>query len=82
MPARHEKNISPRALDWLCNGVPVYIRRRPSDGKVYATTFDFSKFVREDPLATLRVPVGDLKDLRGWEPETDPRVIEAMARHK
>lgn len=74
--------MTPRALDWMCNGVPVYIRRRPTDGGVYATTYDFSRFIREEPLETLRIPVGDLQDIRMWTPEQDPRVIEALARHK
>jgi len=75
--------MSPRALDWVCNGVPVYIRRRPADGSVYATTFDFSKFLpHEPPLETLRIGVGDVYDIRAWEPEKDPRVIEAIERHR
>lgn len=76
-----DRHLSPRALDWLCNGVPVYIRRRPADGSVYATTSDFSKFIKEPPLETLRVPVGGIEDIRKWEPEKDPRVIEAIAKH-
>jgi len=49
------RKISARELDWVLNGVPVYIRRRPLDGKLYATRFDFSQFVKEPPLATVRV---------------------------
>ena len=82
MSRRAERHVTPRALDWMCNGVPVYIRRRPADGSVYATTYDFSRFIREEPLETLRIPVGDLQDIRMWTPEQDPRVIEALARHK
>lgn len=74
--------MNPRQLDWLCNGVPVYIRRRPADGTLYATTFDFSKFVRDEPLETLRIPIGDLKGIRDWDPEADERVIAAMAKHR
>jgi hypothetical protein len=78
--ARHP-TMSPRALDWCVNGVPVYIRRRPVDGSVYATTCDFSKFLREEPLETLRIPVGDVYDIRDWKAELDPRVIAALDRH-
>lgn len=77
---RIERNLTPRALDWACNGVPVYIRRRPVDGAVYATTFDFSKFVRDEPLETLRLPVGDITDIRAWRPEGDERVQQVIAK--
>jgi hypothetical protein len=82
MRPRAPRHVSPRALDWCINGVPVYIRRRPADGTVYATTADFSMFLREEPLETLRIPVGDISDIRAWEPEKDPRVLEAIARHQ
>jgi hypothetical protein len=76
------KSPTPRQLDWLCNGVPVYIRRRPSDGKVYATTADFSRFIREEPLETLRISFASIDDIRNWEPEADERVKKAMAKYR
>jgi hypothetical protein len=74
--------LSPRALDWICNGVPVYIRRRPLTGEVYATLHDFSKFIHEPPLEVMRLRVGDLADIRTWEPEKDARVMAAMHKHR
>jgi hypothetical protein len=47
------KNISRKTTP---DGI-VYIRRNPQDGSVYATTLDFSKYVMEPPLETVRVPV-------------------------
>jgi hypothetical protein len=69
--------ISPRLLDYVLNGVPVYIRRRPADGVAYATTYDFSRFIKEAPLATMRLRV-EKDTLATWEPETDPRVIAKL----
>jgi hypothetical protein len=50
--------------------VTVYIRRSPTDGSVYATTQDFSKFIMEPPLETVRLPEDT------WE--SDPRLIEKL----
>lgn len=78
---REAKHISPRLLDWVLNGVPVYIRRRPSDGIAYATTTDFSKFLTEAPLETIRVTIK--KDTpKEFDPCTDPKVLAALERHK
>jgi hypothetical protein len=74
--------LSPRALDWMFNGVPVYIRRKPLTGEVYATTHDFSKHISEPPLETVRLPVGDLTDIRTWQPEKDERVIAVMEKYR
>lgn len=72
-------SVSPRMLDWAINGVPVYIRRRPVDGVAYATTYDYSKFMSEAPLETMRVHVP--KDaLATWDAAQDPRVIKRL-RH-
>jgi hypothetical protein len=65
-------------LDWALNGVPVYIRKRPIDGAVYATTFDFSKFIREAALETMRVHVPK-NALRNWDAAQDPRVKKKIA---
>lgn len=71
------KNLTPRQLDWLLNGVPVYIRRRP-DGTLYATSFDFSKFLPgEEPEATLRLRF-DKFTPADWVPEEDPKVLEKL----
>lgn len=70
--------VSPRLLDWALNGVPVYIRRRPADNKLYATTYDFSQFIKEPPLATVRVPVG-ADTPRDFKPEEHPKVLKALA---
>lgn len=72
-------NISPRMLDWIINGVPVYIRRRPSDGVAYATTEDFSRFLPNEPaLETVRLMIE--KDTpASWKPENDIRVIRKLA---
>lgn len=64
-PGRHEvytgrKHVpkpTPRLLDWVLNGVPVYIRKRPIDGVLYATMTDFSRFIKEEPEATVRVKI-------------------------
>lgn len=72
--------ISPRMLDWICNGVPVYIRRRPSDGKAYATIQDFSRYIKEPPLETVRLMM--TKDTpASWEPEKDIRIIRKLAEY-
>lgn len=74
-------SVSPRMLDWAINGVPVYIRRGPIDGKAYATTYDYSRFLPHDsPLETMRVRVP--KDaLRDWDAAKDPRVIKALEKY-
>lgn len=69
-------SVTPRMLDWALNGVPVYIRRRPIDGVAYATIVDFSRFIREAPLHTMRVR----KDTpAGWDPTTHPSVVKKVA---
>jgi hypothetical protein len=78
-------NIPPRVLDWAINGIPVYIRERhalrPTDRDlVYATTHDFSRFTREEPLETMRIKVP--KDAPpDWDPTTAPKVIERVHFH-
>lgn len=81
MKKREPTHITPRQLDWLCNGVPVYIRRRPADGAVYATTTDFTRFITEPPLETLRIPLESVEHIRYWQPEADERVQAAMKRY-
>lgn len=71
------RKISARELDWVLNGVPVYIRRRPLDGKLYATMFDFSQFVKEPPLATVRVRLA--KDTpKDFKPEEHESVLKKI----
>jgi hypothetical protein len=71
-------SVSPRMLDWALNGVPVYIRRRPIDGVAYATTYDFSQFIKEPPLHTMRVRIN--KDTpAGWDPTTHKSVVKKVA---
>lgn len=72
--------VSPRMLDWMLNGVPVYIRRRPIDGVAYATIQDFSRFIKEAPLETIRLMV-DKDTLASWEPEKDIRIIRKLAEY-
>jgi hypothetical protein len=75
--------MNPRTLDMLCRGIPVYIRRRPVDGSVYATVTDFSRFLPDEPpLEVVRIPVAEISHLREWKTEDDPRVIAALARHR
>lgn len=78
---RKPKHIAPRLLDWLCNGVPVYIRRRPHDGKVYATLYDYSPFIKEEPLEVVRVPI-KVDTPKEFKPEEHPSVLKALERHK
>jgi hypothetical protein len=67
-------------LDWVLNGIPIYIRRRPIDGVAYATINDFSKFVKEPPLDTMRVRI--TKDTpAGWDPTSHPRVVKKLAEY-
>jgi hypothetical protein len=64
-------------LDWVLNGVPVYIRKRPSDGKLYATTYDFGRFLKEPALATVRVRLA--KDTpKDFKPEEHRSVLKKM----
>lgn len=51
--------MTPRELDWIISGMPVYINKRPHDGGIYATIHDYSRF-NIKPLATVRVPLKDL----------------------
>jgi len=69
--------MTPRQLDWLINGVPVYIRARPADGELYATACDFSKFLTEEPIATVRVKF-DKHTPADWVPEEDPAVLRKL----
>lgn len=78
---RAPQHVSPRLLDWVLNGVPVYIRRRPADGVPYATTYDFSKFLTEAPLETVRVQIA--KDTpKEFDPCTAPSVLKALEKHR
>lgn len=70
--------ISPRLLDWAINGVPVYIRRRPFDGVIYATTHDFSRFIDEPVLATVRVPI-TAETPADFNPEEHESVLKKLA---
>lgn len=72
-------DISPRLLDWAISGVPVYIRRRPADGVAYATVHDFSKFVTEAPIETLRIRVPDIAPT-DWDATKHPSVVAALAK--
>lgn len=73
--------VTPRQLDWALNGMPVYIRRRPADGVAYATTYDFSRFIREEPLQVIRVKFDTIEQFRDYNPEKDPRIIRALEKH-
>ncbi len=73
-------SMSPRALDWLVNGVPVYIRRRPIDGVAYATVQDLSKFIDEPPLEVVRL-MSDKDTLATWEPADDPRILAKLEEY-
>ena len=71
--------MNPRTLDYLINGVPVYIRRRPTDGVAYATTYDFSRFIKEPPLATVRVRIEDATTVTFEELKQCPQVRAKLA---
>jgi hypothetical protein len=73
-------SVTPRMLDWAINGVPVYIRRAPVDGKAYATTYDYSRFIKEPPLETVRLMVKP-DTLASWKPEEDPRILAKLAEY-
>lgn len=75
------KSVSPRMLDWALNGVPVYIRRRPIDGCVYATLHDYSRFLKEEPLATVRVAI-TAETPADFNPEDHPSVLKKLAELK
>lgn len=71
-----ELKLSPGLLDWIANGVPVRIYKRPDD-TVYASVEDFSRFGVE-PVETIRVSCTPTlpADIQTW-----PEVIAALARH-
>jgi hypothetical protein len=66
--------ITPRLLDWAINGVPVYIRRRPADGYAYATVMDFTGFVSDGPIETIRMKV-TADTPTDYNFETDPYIV-------
>ena len=78
---RKAKHVSPRALDYMLNGVPVYIRRRPADQVAYATTYDFSKFVMEEPLQVVRKKFNNLDEIRAYKPDEDPVILKLLAEY-
>lgn len=67
--------MKPRELDAAINGLEVFINAR-HDGTLYATHHDFTRF-NVKPVKTLRVPLDEITP--EWKPETDPRVIQAIA---
>lgn len=74
-------SLSPRLLDWALNGVPVYIRRRPADGVAYATTYDYSRFLpNEPPLDTVRVMIKP-DTPASFDPTTAPIVLKLLAHY-
>ncbi len=75
---RRKAKMTPRLMDWILNGVPVYIRRRPVDGALYATAYDFSRFLKEEPEATVRVKI-TAETARDFDPETAPEVLAKLA---
>lgn len=75
---KRRPKMTPRQLDWILNGVPVYIRRRPSDGEVYATMYDFSRFIKEAPLAEVRVKI-TVETPKDYDPCTAPKVLAKIA---
>lgn len=72
-----KEGISPRQLDILCNGYPVRFYKRPADGVIYASLYDYSRF-RVDPLHTIRVPLDKIGP--DWNIETCPIVTAALAK--
>lgn len=71
--------ISPRMLDWIVNGVPVYIRKHP-DGTYYATTEDFSKYLTDRPVETVRLEI-EHNTPASWKPEQDERVLAKLREY-
>lgn len=71
-------SITPRLLDIVANGYPVFIRRR-KDGSIYATGHDFSNFLPDEPpLATVRVPI--TRDTPAdFKPEEHASVLSKLA---
>lgn len=67
--------MNPRELDIAINGLKVFIVAR-HDGTLYATHHDYSRF-NVEPVKTLRIPLAEITP--EWKPETDPRVIQAIA---
>lgn len=69
--------MTPRLLDWILNGVPVYIRKRPADGALYATKYDFSRFIREEPVATVHVKI-TVETPKDFDPCGAPAVLAKL----
>lgn len=67
--------MTPRELDWLCNGVPVKIYRR-LDGSVHATIHDFERFGVK-PVETVRVTPSPTSTVESIE--NDPEVVRRLA---
>jgi hypothetical protein len=78
VPVRKVSDMTPRELDILAYGLKVYIRARPTDASLYATIHDFSKFIDEEPVATIRVPASELTE--DWSVDTCPIVAAALKR--
>lgn len=77
MGHKRKPKMTPRLMDWILNGVPVYIRKRPSDGVLYATTHDYSRFIREEPEATVRVKI-TVETPKDFDPCEAPEVLAKM----
>lgn len=74
---------SPRVLDWVINGVPVYIYERPQAGAVgwtryYSSTHDYARF-RLEPMMVIRVRPPMPEFIGPWNPEYDPAVLARLA---
>lgn len=69
--------MTPRQLDWILNGVPVYIRKRPIDGVYYATMQDFSRFLKEAPDAEVRVKI-TVETPKDFDPCGAPEVLAKL----
>lgn len=72
-------NISPRMLDWLINGVPVYIYKHP-DGSYYAATEDFNRYFAVKSVETVRLPIEPNTPVT-WKPELDERVLAKLREY-
>jgi hypothetical protein len=73
-------NVTLKMIDWALHGVPVYFHRSVGTGEVYATTHDFSRFIKEPPIEIVRVRITP-DTPAGYDCATDPVILNRLKEY-
>lgn len=68
--------MTPKQLDYIINGAKVFIYKRPSDGKIYASLHDYSVF-GVGALEVVRVKLNEKSTMESVE--NDPAVTRRVS---